>query len=229
MSTMTAEADQQSTVTGRSMGHIALHYGKEEDGPIAAKLLTLLGLEETQMLPLPGGNFYRFVVDNGHFARGDGIVYLSNLPEPQRKLIEAIHGALGLGTDHEHEAVKGMRAMMETDFEASFHFGFLLESLEDLERIILDLKDRNENDPDFKGRLKIGLNRARPGNPDVDKRLDASPLYGDCTRFAYGSNGVQAFVETDILRAGQLGDSMVIELDYVFPGYDNHVLSVVEM
>ncbi|OCC25126.1 hypothetical protein MB02_00035 [Croceicoccus estronivorus] len=214
---------------GRSMGHLALHYGNAEDGPKAAKLLALLGLVETQVLPFPNGNFYRFVVDDQHFARGDGIMYLSALPEPQLKLIETIHEALRVGTSDEHEAVKGMRQMMDNDFEASFHFGFLLNSLEDLERIILDLKDRAENDPDLKGRIKIGLNRARKGNPEIDARLDASPLYGDVTRFAYGSNGVQAFVETDLLKAGQLGDAMVIELDYVFPGYDQHVLSVVEM
>ena len=213
----------------RSMGHLALHYGKAEDGPRAAKLLQALGMVETQVLPLPGGNFYRFVVDNAHFGRGDGIVYLSALPEPQLKLIETIHEALGVGTDSEHDAVKGMRAMMESDFEASFHFGFLLESLEDLERVILDLQDKAENDPDLKGRLKFGFNRALAGNPDIDARLDASPVYGDVTRYAYGSNGVQAFVETDLLKAGQLGDSMVIELDYVFPGYDQHVLSVVEL
>ena len=75
--------------TGRSMGHIALHYGDPADGPAAAKLLKHIGLVETQMLPLPGGNFYRFVVGDGHYARGDGIVYLSALPEPQRKLIAA--------------------------------------------------------------------------------------------------------------------------------------------
>lgn len=213
----------------RSMGHLALHYGKAEDGPRAAKLLQALGMVETQVLPLPSGNFYRFVVDNAHFGRGDGIVYLSALPEPQLKLIETIHEALGVGTDSEHDAVKGMRAMMESDFEASFHFGFLLESLEDLERVILDLQDKAENDPDLKGRLKFGFNRALAGNPDIDARLDASPVYGDVTRYAYGSNGVQAFVETDLLKAGQLGDSMVIELDYVFPGYDQHVLSVVEL
>ena len=213
----------------RTMGHLALHYGAAEDGPKAAKLLQILGMVETQVIPFPNGNFYRFVVDDTHFSRGDGIVYLSALPEPQLKLIETIHEALGVGTENEHDAVKGMRARMDSDFEASFHFGFLLESLEDLERIILDLKDRAENDPDLKGRIKIGLNRARQGNPDVDARLDASPIYGDVTRYAYGSNGVQAFVETDLLKAGQLGDSMVIELDYVFPGHDQHVLSVVEL
>lgn len=229
MTTLTAERAASAIATGRSMGHLALHYGDEAEGPVAAKLLKAIGLVETQMLPVPGGNFYRFVVGDSHFARGDGIVYLSALPEPQRKLIEAIHASFGVGTDDEHEAVKGWRAMMTADPEASFHFGFLLDSLEDLERIVLDLREKAESDPDFKGRINIVLNRARPGDADVDARLDASPIYGDVTRYAYGRNGVQAFIETDILKAGQLGDSMVVELDYVFPDKEQHVLSVVEL
>ncbi|WP_408591348.1 hypothetical protein [Novosphingobium sp.] len=212
-----------------SMGHLALHYGKAEDGPAAARLLLELGLEQTQVLPLPNGNFYRFVVNSGHFARGDGIVYLSALPEPQVKLIEAIHAALKVGTALEDDAVKAYRAMMATDFEASFHFGFLLESLDELERVVLRLRDLNDNDPAFKGRLNIGLNRARRGDAAIDARLDASPVYGSCSRYAYGSNGVQVFVETDLVRAGQLGESMVFELDYVFPGVASHILSVVEL
>lgn len=213
----------------RSMGHIALHYGTAEDGPKAAKLLKLLGMVETQVLPLPDGNFYRFVVGEGHHARGDGIMYLSALPERQRKLIEAIHDTFNVGTDNEHEAVQGWRQMLIEDPESSFHFGFLLNSLEDLERITLDLKERAESDPDLKGHIEIGLNRSRPGDEEVDARLDASPLFGDVTRYAYGRNGVQVFVKTDLIKAGQLGDGMVIELDYVFPDRENHILSVVEM
>ena len=212
-----------------SMGHLALHYGAADDGPLASRLLQELGLKETQVLPLPNGNFYRFVVNSGHFARGDGIVYLSALPEPQAKLVAAIHATLRVGTDNEDEAVKGYRAMMATDFEASFHFGFLLDSLEELERIVLRLKDLNENDPAMKGRLNIGMNRARRGNAEVDARLDASPVFGGCSRFAYGSNGVQVFLETDLVRAGQLGENMYFELDYVFPGSESHILSVVEL
>ncbi|MBU6393025.1 MAG: hypothetical protein KGQ75_00470 [Sphingomonadales bacterium] len=218
-----------ANLSNLSMGHLALHYGPAEDGPIAARLLTELGLTETQMLPLPNGNFYRFVVNPGHFSRGDGIVYLSALPEPQMKLVDAIHAALRVGTDNEDDAVKGYRAMMASDFEASFHFGFLIESLEELERIVLRLRELNENDPEMKGRLNIGMNRARRGNAQVDARLDASPVFGSCERFAYGSNGVQVFVETDIARAGQLGENMYFELDYVFPGSDSHILSVVEL
>ena len=212
-----------------SMGHLALHYATAEDGPVAARLLTEVGLRETQVLPLPNGNFYRFVVGDAHFSRGDGIVYLSALPEPQARLIAAIHAALRVGTDHEEEAVTGYRAMMAADFEASFHFALLIDSLEALEAIVLRLRDLNQNDPELQGRIRIGLNRARRGEAEVDARLDASPVFGDCTRYAYGSNGVQVFVETDLIRAGQLGESMHLELDYVFPGKDSHILSVVEL
>lgn len=214
---------------GLSMGHLALHYGKPQDGPLASRLLQIAGLKETQVLPLPNGNFYRFVVSGNHFARGDGIVYLSCLPEPQQQLIAAIHAALRVGSDDEHEAVKAYRAMMAQDFEASFHFGFLVDSLEELEKMVLTLQDLNENDPAFKGRLNIGMNRARRGDEAVDARLDASPVFGKSTRYAYGSAGVQVFVETDLMCAGQLGESMVLEFDYVFPDKNSHILSVVEL
>jgi hypothetical protein len=73
------------------------------------------------------------------------------------------------------------------------------------------------------------MNRARPGDAAVDARLDASPLFGDVSRCAYGRNGVQVFIETDIFKGGQLGDAMMLEFDYVFPGNDSHILSVVEL
>lgn len=218
-----------ATAARLSMGHLALHYGDPEDGPAAARLLSELGLKETQVLPLPNGNFYRFVVGDGHYARGDGIVYLSALPEPQARLIAAIRAALEVGSDSEDESVTGYRAMMAADFEASFHFGFLIDSLDELERITLRLRALNETDPQLKGRITLGMNRARRGNPEVDARLDASLVFGDCSRYAYGSNGVQVFIATDLLRAGQLGDTMYLELDYVFPGSESHILSVVEL
>ncbi len=211
------------------MGHIALHYDAPEDGPKAAKLLKLLGLVETQELPLPGGSFYRFVIDPRHQARGDGIIYLSSTPPAQRDLTAAIRQMLKVGAPEEHPAVAGMRAALEADPEVSFHVGILLDSLEELERAVLDIRDRAETDPDLKGRIKIKLNRARPGDADVDARLDASLLYGSVSRYAYGRNGVQAFIETNLLSSGPLGESLVIELDYVFPGKTSHILSVVEL
>lgn len=230
MATIAPEAADAAISDGAlSMGHLALHYGKPDDGPLAARLLQIAGLKETQVLPLPGGNFYRFVVSGTHFARGDGIVYLSCLPEPQQQLIAAIHAALRVDSDDEHEAVTAYRAMMAQDFEASFHFGFLVDSLEELERMVLTLQDLNANDPAFRGRLNIGMNRARRGDDAIDARLDASPVFGKATRYAYGAAGVQVFLETDLMCAGQLGESMVLEFDYVFPDRHSHILSIVEL
>ncbi|NWK94637.1 hypothetical protein DM806_02920 [Sphingobium lactosutens] len=213
----------------RSMGHMAMHYKRLEEGPLAARLLGMLGYVLTQDLLLPsGGHFYRFVVDPRHQPRGDGILYLSLLPDAQRDLMEAIHGALHVGTDHEHPTVLALRARMAEDPEYGFHYGTLLESLEDLEAIFATLEEANRHDPDLKGRLKLVYNRPLPGNPDIDARLDASPIYGSVTRHAYGKNGVQAFVETDLLSSGMLGESMMLEFDHVFPGYANHILSVAE-
>ncbi len=226
---MATAAKIDETVAARSMGHMALHYKKAEEGPLAARLMKLLGFVETQDLLLPNGaHFYRFVVDPKHSPRGDGIIYLSVLPDEQIELIDAINDALKVGQPDQHPAVTAMRARMDQDPEYSFHYGTLLESLEELEDIFLKLEDANENDPELKGRLRISYNRSLPGNAEVDARLDASPIYGKVTRFAYGKNGVQAFLETDILSSGNLGQSMFLEFDYVFPGYDSHVLSVVE-
>lgn len=230
MATIAAEKPSDTgPATTLSMGHLALHYDPADDGPRTARLLGELGLIETQMLPLPRGNFYRFVVGRGHFARSDGIVYLSALPKPQARLIAAIRAALHLGTGDENPVVAGHRAMMATDFEAGFHFGFLIDSFGELERIVLRLMDLDTNDPELKGRVNIGMNRDRRDNAAVDARLDASPIFGTCDRYAYGSNGVQIFIEIDLIRAGQLGENMVLELDYVFPGSESHILSIVEL
>ncbi|WP_353229994.1 hypothetical protein [Novosphingobium sp.] len=227
----TSAPDRTSPVsdTSLSLGHLALHYATPEDGPLAARLLQVMGLVETQVLPLRNGNFYRFVANRNHFARGDGIIYLSCLPEPQARLIAAIHRALHVGTDQEDEAVKDYRTMMAQDFEASFHLGLLVPSLDEIEALVLVLRDLEANDPVFTGRLKIGINRARRGDAEIDARLDRSPVFGSATRYAYGTAGVQVFVETDLVRSGQLGESMIFEFDYIFPDRASHILSVVEL
>ena len=225
MATLAVEAQDYM----RSMGHVALFYPKAEDGPIAAKLLGLLGFVETQMLPFPQGNFYRFVVHGNNRSRGDGIFYLAALPAAQAAVNKAAREALGYGTDKEHEAVKALRAAVEADPEYTFHVGTLVDSFEAIEKMTLDFMDANENDPDLKGRLKVTVNRPRQGNEQIDALLDASPAFGNVTRYAYGRNGLQLFVETDLLSSGQIGDTLILEFDYVWPGYDSHILSVVEL
>jgi hypothetical protein len=55
--------------------------------------------------------------------------------------------------------------------------------------------------------------------------MDASPVFWDAARYTYGMNGVQVFVETDLLAGGPLGDNWVFEFDYVFPRYAENILN----
>jgi hypothetical protein len=213
----------------RVLGHLALHYANPTEGKLAARLLRLIGLVETQHLPLPDGtDFYRFVTDESCARGGAGIVYLSRVTPAQQAVLSAMRAALKVGQPDEHPSVAGLRQAQVQDPEQGFHVGLLLSSLELLERTVLELQRLAETDPELKGRLRITFNRARAGTPEVDGRLDASPVFGKVTRYAYGRNGVQAFIETDILSSGPLGDDLVIELDYIFPGYEQHILSNVE-
>ncbi len=223
---MTAPA----TTTTATLGHVAIHYGQPEHGPLAARLLKLLGFTIREEIALPDGTaFYHFLVDGAATNNGDGIIYLSPLRRAHRWLYDAIHEALAIGTADEHPAVAKVRKSEQQDPEAGFHIGFLMPTLERIEEAFARVRAEAEADPEFGRHVEIVLNRAKPGEPDIDARLDASPLYGDVTRLAYGRHGVQAFVRTDLLCSGPLGEETVIEFDYVFPGYPDNILTKTEM
>jgi hypothetical protein len=214
----------------QTLGHVNLHYLRPEDGEPAARLLEILGLVRTQALDLgEGGVFYRFTTNVAEPSRGDGIIYLGLMPEPLRRLTAAVRERLGVGTVEEHPAVAAARAGQAQDPEQNFHVGFLVSSLEAVEDRMARLKALVERDEVFRGRIRLLANRPPRGEPGVDARLDASPLYGDVERQTYGRNGVQAFVETDLVVAGALADGIVFEMDYIFPGYDDHILSITEL
>jgi hypothetical protein len=221
--------NNETATVRRSLGHIALHYRNPQEGPLAARLLALVGFRAVQDLPMPDGSrFYQLVLDAQDGGQGRGIVYLSALPEPDRALQGAIHTALGIGTSAEHPALAAFRAAQASDPEYGFHVGLVADSLEWIEQTMLTLKDWSENDPDFMGRLTLLCNRSRRGTPAVDQRLDASPVFGDTPRYTYGRHAVQAFIDTDIFAAGPLGEKLVIELDYVFPGYPENMFTKTE-
>lgn len=212
----------------RSLGHTALHYPTPEDSQAAEHLMTLLGFIKTQQLPLPTGDFYRYVIASEHHGRGDGILYISACPPAQRAYFDAVHAALKFGQPDEHPSVAALREAQVLDPEYAFHLGILTDSLEELEATMLRLQQAAQDDPLLKGRITVSYNRPMPGDPVVDGRLDASAVFGGVTRHAYGRNGVQAFVATDLLINGPTGDGLVIELDYIWPDAANHILSVVE-
>ena len=210
----------------RTYGHLAVHYRHPHEGPLAARLLRELGFTECYSMPQPDGNmFYHFVIDSQANRGTDRIFYLLCLPEVIRQVYDEIGGALKLGSGQESDAVRTLRAAQEHDPEFGFHAAVVFPSLEDLEARVLRLQQLAKDDPELAGRIRVTLNRARPGTPEVDARMDASPVFGDVTRYTYGMNGVQVFVETDLLVGGVLGDNWVFEFDYVFPGYADNILN----
>jgi hypothetical protein len=213
------------------LGHLALHYRNPDDAPRAAKLLELLGMTRLQEIPFGGGVvFYQFTVADDPSGRGIGTLYLSMVPPPLAGITQVIRDLLKVGTSEEHPAVGELRRGQEADPEMNFHVGLMVNSLEEVERIMLTLNEANESDPDLKGRLKLVTNKARSGGDTaIDARMDSSPIFSRTGRFTYGRYGCQAFVETDLLAGGPLGESLVIELDFVFPEHPDNMFVKTEV
>jgi hypothetical protein len=210
----------------KTYGHLAVHYRHPEEGPLAARLLRELGFTECYSMAQPDGNtFYHFVIDEAADRGTDRILYLLCMPEVIRSVYREIGERLGIGTAGEASAVTALREAQADDPEFGFHAAVVMPSLENLEAMVLRLQRLAGTDPELGARIKLTLNRARPGTPAVDARMDASPVFAGVTRQTYGPNGVQVFVETDLLAGGPLGDNWVFEFDYVFPGYADNILN----
>lgn len=211
----------------KTYGHLAVHYRNRNEGHLAARLLRELGFTECYSMEQPGegGTFFHFVIDEQADRGTDRIFYLLCMPEVLSSLYAEIGKRLGVGTCDEAAEVKALRAAQAADPEFNFHAAIVLPSLEELEEMVLRVQKLAGEDPELKGRVKLTLNRARPGTPEVDARMDASPVFGNVTRHTYGPNGVQVFVETDLICGGPLGDNWAFEFDYVFPGYKDNILN----
>ncbi|WP_174274214.1 hypothetical protein [Sphingomonas bacterium] len=206
--------------TSSSFGHLALHYREAEDGPRAARLLEALGFSPSYSTEGAGGRFWHFVIDPQAEGGTDRILYLIRMPAPLR----AVYDAIDVGLTGSAE-VAALREAQAKDPELGFHAAVLMHSLEELEALVQRVAAIAAEDPELAGRVRLTLNRARPGTPAVDARMDASPVFAQATRHTYGPNGVQVFVETDLIAGGPMGDNWVFEFDYVFPGYEENILN----
>jgi hypothetical protein len=211
----------------KTYGHLACHYRNEGEGPLAARLLRTLGFMECYSAPQPDGHpFFHFVIDEQANRGTDRILYLMGMPKEMRAVFDEIKDRLSLGTAKESAAVTALKKAQESDPEFGFHAAVVLHSLEELEELTQRVQRLIREDKELASRIKLTINRAKPGTPEVDKRMDASPVFGNIKRYTYGRNGVQVFVETDLLVGGVLGDNWVFEFDYVFPGYDENILNL---
>ena len=203
-----------------SYGHLALHYPKPEYGPKAARLLQELGFHLSYDAEMRTGAFWHFVLDEDAEGGTDRIVYLMSMPPQVSAVYQAIRDRVG-----DTPEAQALRAAQADDPELNFHAAVVVHSLDELEAMVQRVQALVENDPAFKEHIRIVLNRARPGTPEVDARMDASPIFAGVTRYTYGRNGVQVFIETDLVSGGPLGDTWVFEFDYVFPGYKENILN----
>lgn len=210
----------------KTYSHVAVHYRNAHEGPLAARLLREIGLTESYSAPQPDGNlFYHFVVDAQADRGIDRIFYMMCIPPQLVALYDEMHKALKVGQPDENPAVAALRDAQNAEPEFNFHVGIVVPSLEELEERTLRLQKLAAEDPELTGRIKVTINRSKPGDAEVDRRMDASPVFGSATRHTYGANGVQVFVETDIIAGGPLGDNWVFELDYVFPDRKYNMLN----
>jgi hypothetical protein len=203
-----------------SYGHLALHYRGAENGPKAARLLAAMGFHLSYSAETRTGPFWHFVLDEAAEGGTDRIVYLMNMPAPLSAIYDAIRDRVG----GSQEAAQ-LREAQADDPELGFHAAVVVHSLEELEAMAQRVRALGDSDPELQGHVRVTLNRARPGTPEVDARMDASPIFADVTRYTYGRNGVQIFIETDLISGGPLGDNWVFEFDYVFPGYKENILN----
>ena len=108
----------------KTYGHLAVHYRKPEEGPLAARLLRELGFTECYSMAQPDGNtFYHFVIDETADRGTDRILYLLCMPEVIRSVYREIGERLGLGTADEAAAVTALREAQAGDPEFGFHAG----------------------------------------------------------------------------------------------------------
>ena len=195
----------------RSLGHVALAVGPG-DGPAAARLLSLLGLQVTDNGPSKQGDpWYTALVDPDTFAGLENLFFVVPVSEEQLRLEASIGEALV-----DAEELDGFFASKRDKPESASHIALAYNDLDALEAAVEAVLDAAD-EPPLAGRVSVRIFRARDGYADVEERMAASDLWADADDVAFVERTVQVFVQTDVVSTGLLLLGQTIELDYVFP------------
>jgi hypothetical protein len=195
----------------RTLGHVALAVGPG-DGPAAAQLLGLLGLDVTDNGPSKTGEpWYTALVDADTFEGLENLFFVVPVSESQLRLEAAIGEGLA-----EKEELADFFASKRDQPESASHIALAFNDLGALEEAVLAVLDAAD-EPPLAGRVSVRVFRARGGYDDVDERMAASELFADADDVAFVERTVQVFVQTDVVSTGLLLLGQTIELDYVFP------------
>lgn len=196
----------------RALGHVALAVGPS-DGPAAARLLGLLGLEVTDNGPSKMGDpWYTAVVDPDTFGGLENLFFVVPVSEAQLRL----EAAMGEALADTPELVDYLASKREQP-ESTSHVALAYRDFDALEAAVQAVEDAVDDDPLLRGRVQVRAFRARPGDADVDERMATSDVFAHADDEAFVPRTVQVFVQTDIVAAGLLLLGQTFELDHVFP------------
>ena len=209
----------------KTIGHINAHTRPGET-KLAARFFELLGCRVKEHGPMPDGDdFYIVQVNNQEADEPDNVVFLSAKEPPHYELDNVISEFLGVGTANPHPAYKAFQQRKAEFPEFFLHVAIHYRSLVDLEAATSRLKEEIAKDPEFGKRFDgVQVLRTPAGDPEIDARMNASKLFSNADRDAYGPNIVQIHFRTDIIALGFGFAGTVIELDYTFrgPGRENN-------
>ena len=207
----------------RTIGHLALHYGPgDQQG--ARRLLELCGCTLMDNGPSPGNDgFCSVLLDGTSASHAENLMFLSPVGKAQLDLEQAIAKGLRIGTDDEDPAAALFTQFKYDKPESSAHIGIRYASFESLEDTVMALEKAAKPGGELAGRLEITKFKAPPGlDPEVDRRIAASPIFTEDTLPSFAKWWVQIFVRTNLFAHGLLSFGQTIELDYVFePFYSN--------
>jgi len=208
----------------RTIGHLALHYGPGDQAG-ARRLLELCGCTLLDNGPSPGKDgFCTVLLDDATATHAENLMFLSPVGAAQLELEQAIAKGLGIGTADEDPAAAVFKQSKHDKPESSAHIGIRYSSFEALEEIVMALEKAAMPGGELAGRLEITKYKAPPGlDPEVDRRIAASPIFDNDTRPSFAKWWVQIFVRTDLFAHGLLQFGQTIELDYVFEPFYSHL------
>jgi len=206
--------------TPTSLGHVAVHF-RPGERELATRFFQLLGARVREFPnALSDEPIYIVAMDGVEPDRADNIIYLFALKPAQIELEAAITEALAMGTDHQHPALTAFLDHRNSWPESYLHFGLHFAALEELEAAVGRMRAEMESDPAFGARIQsMQVLRARGGEDDreIEERMAASPVFAGA-EYAYGRNGVQVHIRTDLFATGLALFGSVVELDFVFTG-----------
>lgn len=204
-----------------SLGHLALHFRPGERA-LATRFFELLGARVREFPnQFSDEPLYIIEMDRDAPGRADNIVFLFALKPAQLELETLISQQLRMGTEDPHPALTGFLDQRSQWPESYLHFGLHFGRLEDLEEAVIALRAEMHAKPEFGSRiqgLQVLKARGTEGDTEIEERMAASPLFSGTEEFAYGVNGAQVHIRTDLFATGLSLFGSVVELDFVFTG-----------